>query len=246
MGLQSNTYNSIHIERIDSSFKGKDEIDNVLVVFCAKPNEGPSVIVGWYNNATVLRGRNEYNGRQYNLIARKEDCVLLDENERNYIVPRAKTHKIGFGQSNLWYADNEDAKEFIKNVIKYIGKEEHESLIEQNIPEETQEFIEDGTGKKVYLNAYERNPKARKECIKIHGTKCMICGFDAKEIYGDEYEGKIHVHHRTPIHEIGKEYKVNPKTDLIPVCPNCHMILHTKIDGKEITVDELINKLNKK
>lgn len=243
LGLESNTYNSIHIERIDSSYKGKEEIDNVLVVFCAKPNEGPSVIVGWYNNATVYRGRKDYNGRQYNLIAKKEDCVLLDESERNYVIPRAKIHKIGFGQSNLWYADN--AQDFTDNVINYIGKEEHDSLIELNVPEETQEFIEDGTGKKIYLNAYERNPKARKECIKIHGTKCMICGFDAKEVYGDEYEGKIHVHHIIPIHLINKEYKINPKTDLVPVCPNCHMILHTKIKGKELSIIELRKRLKR-
>ena len=25
---------------------------------------------------------------------------------------------------------------------------------------------------------YERNPKNRKEAIKIHGCRCQICGFD--------------------------------------------------------------------
>lgn len=31
--------------------------------------------------------------------------------------------------------------------------------------------------------------------------------------------------------EIHDEYEVNPETDLISVCPNCHMILHSKIGG---------------
>ena len=81
--------------------------------------------------------------------------------------------------------------------------------------------------------------------MKIHGYKCAICGFDAKEVYGNEFEGKIHVHHITPIHEVGIEYKVNPLTDLIPVCPNCHMILHTKVKGKEPSVEDLKNKFNR-
>ena len=37
---------------------------------------------------------------------------------------------------------------------------------------------------------------------------------------------------------------VNPKTDLIPVCPNCHMILHSKNDGV-YSPEEVKNMLNK-
>lgn len=29
------------------------------------------------------------------------------------------------------------------------------------------------------------------------------------------------------------------KKDLIPVCPNCHAMLHRKINGVEISTDEL-------
>ncbi len=34
------------------------------------------------------------------------------------------------------------------------------------------------------VNAYERNPKARQQCIDIHGTNCFICGFDFGRTYG--------------------------------------------------------------
>ena len=30
------------------------------------------------------------------------------------------------------------------------------------------------------------------------------------------------------ISTIGKEYLVYPKTDLVPVCPNCHSMLHKR------------------
>jgi 5-methylcytosine-specific restriction protein A len=29
-----------------------------------------------------------------------------------------------------------------------------------------------------------------------------------------------------PISTIGKQYKLDPINDLIPVCPNCHAMLH--------------------
>lgn len=83
----------------------------------------------------------------------------------------------------------------------------------------------------VTSTAYERDPFLRSECIRIHGTKCKICGFDAAKTYGKEFAGKIHVHHKEPLGSVKDSHTVNPETDLIPVCPNCHMILHSKKDG---------------
>ncbi len=55
----------------------------------------------------------------------------------------------------------------------------------------------------------------------------------------------IHVHHISFISSMkGREHKVNPKTDLIPVCPNCHAILHRKINGKYLSPSELKNIIN--
>ena len=46
------------------------------------------------------------------------------------------------------------------------------------------------------------------------------------KVYGEIAKGFIHVHHLIPLSEIKENYQVNPKTDLIPVCPNCHAMLH--------------------
>ena len=43
-GIATNTYNSLHIERIDPFAKGKTYLDDVLVVFCAKPENSQTVI----------------------------------------------------------------------------------------------------------------------------------------------------------------------------------------------------------
>ncbi|NCE79366.1 HNH endonuclease [Turicibacter sp. TS3] len=47
-----------------------------------------------------------------------------------------------------------------------------------------------------------------------------------QKVYGERFAGKIEVHHKKPLKEIGETYQVDPIHELIPVCPNCHMILH--------------------
>lgn len=111
---------------------------------------------------------------------------------------------------------------------------------ESDIPSNSYE----GAIKTILVNKYERSASARKNCIKFHGTNCSICGFNFSKIYGNLGKDFIHIHHIVPLNLIGKEYIVDYKKDLIPVCPNCHAMLHRKINGKNITVDELKNILN--
>jgi hypothetical protein len=86
-------------------------------------------------------------------------------------------------------------------------------------------FVE-GATRRITVNAYERNAAAREKCIQQQGTACCICGFDFGKVYGPVAEGYIHVHHVKPLAEIKSTYEINPKTDLRPVCPNCHSVLH--------------------
>lgn len=229
----------IHIENIDQAFAKKGSISDVTVVFCAKIETGKTVIVGWYKNATVYRGREFHEGRMYNILAKQDDVKCIKEKERNFVVPRAKTSDFGFGQTNYWFANEPAAKDFIQNVLAYIDR----TLPDNRNPfdELPSEYSESGIAKKVPVNKYERNREARERCLKKYGAKCAICGFASGEQYGEQFAGVIQVHHIVPISEIKADYKINPDTDLIPVCPNCHMILHTKskTTGKEPTIDEV-------
>lgn len=58
-------------------------------------------------------------------------------------------------------------------------------------------------------------------------------------MYGELGKDFIYGHHIVPLNTIGKEYKVDYETDLIPVCPNCHAMLHRKLDGEFYSVEEL-------
>lgn len=90
------------------------------------------------------------------------------------------------------------------------------------------ETFSEGGVTRIPVNRYERDNKARQRCIEKHGSVCAVCGFNFSMVYGDVMRGFIHVHHVKPLCDIGKDYQVNPVTDLIPVCPNCHAVIHSR------------------
>jgi hypothetical protein len=126
-------------------------------------------------------------------------------------------------------------------AIQELIKNKQTPLFPEEIPIGEAAGYTEGTKYQITVNAYERNGKARQECINYHGAICVICEFDFEKVYGEIAKGFIHVHHVIPLHTIGEGYEVDYKKDLIPVCPNCHAMLHRKIDDRDITVEELKN-----
>jgi len=109
------------------------------------------------------------------------------------------------------------------NYYAYAPIENNDKFAEEI--EESSQYIE-GFTKEITVNAYERSSEAREECLSIYGYKCQVCEMNFEQIYGELGKGFIHVHHRKPLHTIKSEYKINPITDLIPLCPNCHAMIH--------------------
>ena len=87
---------------------------------------------------------------------------------------------------------------------------------------------EEGDVERVTVNRYERDPKARDACISHHGLRCAVCDLNLEERYGEPGKGFIHVHHKRPLHRRRASNRVDPRRDLIPVCPNCHAMLHRR------------------
>ena len=112
--------------------------------------------------------------------------------------------------------------------LSFIYSYEITEDINSEISEESddQAYNSEGTIKSFYGKRYERNPKIRKKAIEIHGLECKICGFNYEKVYGELGSGYIEIHHINPLSEIKEDHTVNPETDLIPVCSNCHRMLH--------------------
>jgi 5-methylcytosine-specific restriction protein A len=100
----------------------------------------------------------------------------------------------------------------------------------------SQIFIE-GAATQVAQIRYERNPYARRVCIAYYGYSCSVCDFNFVDKYGNLGIDFIHVHHLTPVATIGQTYTVDPISDLRPVCPNCHAMLHKR--NPPFTINEL-------
>ncbi|MBT2736208.1 HNH endonuclease [Bacillus sp. ISL-7] len=103
---------------------------------------------------------------------------------------------------------------------------------------EDDSYYKDGAVKQYYGKRYERNPENRKKAIEIHGLKCVACGFNFEEVYGERGKDFIEVHHVKPLSTIGEEVTIEPKEDLVPVCSNCHRMIHRRKDDV-LTVEEL-------
>lgn len=101
----------------------------------------------------------------------------------------------------------------------------------------------EGALRRVMSSVHERNRDARDACIEHYGATCFVCSFSFEAAYGELGRGFIHVHHLTPVSSIGSEYRVDPITDLRPVCPNCHAMLHR--DDPPLTVEELQTLMHK-
>lgn len=109
--------------------------------------------------------------------------------------------------------------------------------------EDLSSVVVEGKKKRVYSTRYERHALLRKQAIKLHGTTCFICEIKLSDLYGSVANGFIHIHHRKPLSETG-ETRVDPRTDLIPLCPTCHAIVHR--NGKLLSVNEVRRLLGKK
>ncbi|MGI6366919.1 MAG: HNH endonuclease [Anaerolineae bacterium] len=85
----------------------------------------------------------------------------------------------------------------------------------------------EGGAHEVTATRYERSPENRAACIVLHGTRCCVCGISMEEVYGSVGQGYIQVHHLQPVAQAGM-HVVDPSKDLVPLCPNCHAMIHRR------------------
>ena len=160
-GFVMNSGEQFAIERIDKSASNADSVDGVTVVWCALNEKDETVIVGWYENATVYRFYENsittpISGiyRSYCSSAKSEDCYLLPEHSRKFVIGRASRDGSGkgFGQKNFWYAESPYARqELIPEVLRYLEahKDERINRIDRDF-QEPQNVLEP-------LSDYERS-----------------------------------------------------------------------------------------
>ncbi len=131
---------------------------------------------------------------------------------------RGTRHAMGY-ELELW--------ELLKDM------EVHASLNRSNPAYDVQ--YSEGDRYSVQLDQHERSVAARAACLAHHGYNCAVCGMNFETFYGQVGHQYVQVHHLKPISDGNRV--TDPILDLIPVCANCHAMLHRK--DPPIGVDEL-------
>lgn len=68
---------------------------------------------------------------------------------------------------------------------------------------------------------------AREACLAAYDPPvCQVCAIDFARTYGPAFADCLHVHHLNPMREAVEARDVDPTLDLVPVCPNCHAVIH--------------------
>lgn len=173
-----------------------------------------------------------------------------DENEI-HLFYRAKHHLPFVYKGRVYLTDyslNDDRPSGFRFAMGEEIASADKAILTEELTHEikTSEYIvgPEGTARLALHIMYERNRRNRAQAVKIHGTSCKVCGFNFNNVYGSELaQDYIEVHHIKPLSE-GKTHSIDPNTDLVPLCSNCHSMIHRK-NGTLLTVQELKSVLNK-
>jgi hypothetical protein len=86
----------------------------------------------------------------------------------------------------------------------------------------------DGPLRRSQASGWERNREARRQCVAHFGAACQVCKFDFGKRYGRLGRGFVEVHHAKIPGSRSRRRRVDPLVDLVPVCSNCHRMLHRR------------------
>jgi len=121
-------------------------VSGALVIWVARhPRDKRTLVVGWYENATVYRDRQQPpvgsdrkqpdgQAAPYFVEADRQNCLLIPEDMRDFqvlravelrkakIAPANLRHPGGIGQSNIYYAQDWYGNQIKPRVLEYVDK----------------------------------------------------------------------------------------------------------------------------
>ena len=80
-----------------------------------------------------------------------------------------------------------------------------------------------------HVNRYEHDADARRVCLAFHGDACAACGTVPSRRYGSAGQDVLQVHHLIPGPDLAEGYELDPVSDLVPLCPTCHAVAHSRV-----------------
>ena len=203
-------------------------VTGVLIVFCAQePETGESLIVGWYNDATVYRcpidRPGDGLGRAVYFTASEGRLVAVSD--RCFRIPRARDKDKppfgGIGQSFVWYGLNDPRAEgFCKSLHCYM---------KTRVPIRTPAEVVCESRKREISERLERRG-AYRQFIDKKGYRCEACGWSLGELDEEKqsvWKSSFELHHLTPFSELDEGgSRMVRKEDFAVLCASCHRAIH--------------------
>jgi predicted restriction endonuclease len=143
------------------------------------------------------------------------------------------------GKEKVRLTTREKAEKKAKNQTKVqLPKNIEDPLLP---PYNAEEELKEGQIRQVNITRHERNRALRQKCLEHYGYVCRVCGMNFEQQYGEIGKEFIEVHHLYPISNTDGEHEVDPITELVPLCCNCHSMIHRGgRNGEPMKLDELI------
>lgn len=192
-------------------------------------------------DAEILRGRSDtyFSQKVRNL---KSHNTLISKNYAKY--EDGEYHITNVGRQ--FVAENIDAVDYLFNsTFDYNDMKQTLSRIRKSF-RPLPEFVSEGQAFVGFSRMYKRSHKLHNVAIEHFShngiIKCECCGFEFTSFYGSKY-GKscIEIHHIHPIFQYSG-VKLTQTIDealnnLLPVCPNCHRVIHRNHITAELLPD---------
>lgn len=170
----------------------------------------------------ILRANsNEMHEHIYEYRAKQELSNIL-----NSMLSGGKLHGSYMSSDGLVYDSLELYIGFLDSKYHPLSEKQKKNKKRKTeaIPEPKPYEKQEGAKHEDTVIRYERDQGNRKDCIAHYGYICQVCGMDFEKHYGELGKEFIEVHHLHPVSQ--GERKVNPIKDLIPLCSNCHSMIH--------------------
>lgn len=196
------------------------EVD-LLDIICLRGYANLHVIYEFLDKDVLKELLNETNrGKSLNL--RNEQSGGMLRNAINFY--------LGFLDSKNHPLSEQEKKGRKKRATQLPIPQETGTEIEVKTEVKEPETYDKLEGKKyeTAVTRYERNQGNRKDCIAHYGYVCQVCEMNFEQIYGELGKNFIEVHHLYPVSQ--GERQVHPIEDLIPLCSNCHSMIHRQED----------------
>jgi len=181
-------------------------------------------------NAKIWQVIEEYTVPNNERITTKRKITKKFQNEEHLIFDTQNIGEWFLTESGIKFIETEYEYVINKIILKDIIKEKEEysiQTLESTYGKIDDDYIPKTEGQRKVIQSirYERNTQNRIKALEYHGTTCLACEFSFNNHYGENLARNfIEVHHIKPVSE--GEAEINPETDLVPLCSNCHSMIH--------------------